>query len=454
MANNKIIDKTAELGTKSIGALLAQYSIPAVIAMVVNAIYNVVDRVFIGKFVGETALAGLTIAFPIMMIIFAFANLVGIGGAALVSIRLGEKEERKASNIFGNTLSFGFLVSLCILALVFFNLHGLLSLFGATTEVMDSASIYLTIIIAGFIFQMFSFILSSMVRTEGHPVFSMVAMLVSAITNIVLDYLFIVVFGWGVAGAAYATIAGQFSGLCILLSFYLRGKSHLALLASDFIIRLKIVGQICTIGFATFLSTLGTSVSMLFLNRGLSAYGGVAAVTAMGVINSLYTFFLMPIIGITQGLQPIIGYNHGARQRKRVSRALRLGITIGVVSSTVVFAFLQLFPSLFISMFLTAGSPTIGVTTNGLRIFLLMLPLLSINLIGVSYFQAIGKGRTSMFLGMLRQFIFLLPLLFVLPNFWGLNGVWAATPIADGLAILVTVIVLLLARKSNASVEV
>lgn len=447
------MDKTSELGSKPIGALLAQYSIPAVIAMVVNAIYNVVDRVFIGKFVGETALAGLTISFPIMMVIFAFANLVAIGGAALLSIRLGEKDEKGASKIFGNTLGFGVIVSLIILSLILYNLQYLLGLFGATSEVMDSAKTYLTIIICGFIFQMISFTLNSAVRTEGQPILSMIAMLSSAFTNIILDYLFIVVFGWGVAGAAYATVAGQLVGLMILLSFYMRGKSHLSLSPKDFRLSLKILSQITTIGFATFFSTLGTSVAMLFLNRALSQYGGVAAVTAMGVINSLYTFFIMPIIGITQGLQPIIGYNHGSGQRARVSKALRLALLVGIVFSSVVFALLQVFPEAFISMFLSVGSPTIALTVNGLRIFLLMLPLLSINLIGVSYFQATGKGKTSMFLGMLRQFVFLLPLLFVLPRFWALNGVWFATPIADALSILVTIVVLLMARKPTKVIQ-
>ena len=447
------MDKTAELGTKPIGVLLAQYSIPAVIAMVVNAIYNVVDRVFIGQFAGEEALAGLTIAFPVMMVIFAFANLIGIGGASLLSIRLGQKDERSASQVFGNTLGFGLLVTAVILVTIFTNLQSILNLFGATAEVLDYATTYLRIIIAGFIFQMLSFILNSSVRTEGRPLLSMMAMVSSALTNIVLDFLFISVFGWGVAGAAYATIAGQFVGLGILGSFYLRGKSHLHLSFKDFALKGSILGQILTIGFATFLSTVGTSIAMLFINRGLSSYGGVAAVTAMGVINSLYTFFIMPIIGITQGIMPIIGYNHGAKQKARVSKTLGLGIFIGIAFSTIVFLLMQLFPLTFIGMFLESGSPTVAVTKNGLRIFLLMLPLLSINLIGVAYFQAVGKGRVSMVLGMLRQFLFLLPLLFILPPLWGLDGVWAATPIADGFAILVTFIVLLAARKKDAVKE-
>jgi len=447
------MDKTAELGTKPIGPLLAQYSIPAVIAMVVNAIYNVVDRIFIGQFVGEEALAGLTIAFPIMMIIFAFANLVGIGSSSLLSIKLGQKDEKGASKVFGNTLGFALIITVVVLVVVFTNLHSLLSLFGATSEVMDYAATYMRIILAGFIFQMISFILSSTVRTEGQPLLSMIAMIYSALTNIVLDFLFISVMDWGVAGAAYATIAGQFVGFLLLVSFYLRGKSHLHLTMKDFALKGKILVQIITIGFATFLTTVGSSIAMLFINRELSTYGGVVAITAMGVINSLYTFFLMPIIGITQGIMPIIGYNHGAKQKDRVSKTLRLGIFISIAFSTVVFLLMQLFPTIFIRMFLEPDSPTIEVTKNGLRIFILMLPFLSVNLIGVAYFQAIGKGKVSVVLGMLRQILFLLPLLYVLPPLWSLNGVWVASPIADGLAILVTFVVLLVARERNASME-
>ncbi len=216
--------KTSELGTKSIGLLLAQYSIPAVIAMLVNAIYNIVDRIFIGKYVGESALAGLTITFPIMMLIFAFASLIGVGGASLLAIKLGAKDEKGASRVFGNSLSFGIIMTVFISGIIFLNLESLLKLFGASDTVLEVAITYMRIILSGFIFQMLSFILSGFVRTEGQPLLSMLALMVSAIVNIVLDYVFIKMFGFGVAGAAYATILGQLVGLIILLNFYLKGK--------------------------------------------------------------------------------------------------------------------------------------------------------------------------------------------------------------------------------------
>lgn len=436
------MDKTKQLGEKPIGKLLASYSIPAVIAMLVNAIYNVVDRMFIGQYAGEAALAGLTVVFPIMMIIFAFASLIGAGGASLLAIRFGEKDERGANHVFGNTLSFGLIVTALTLGIIYVNLDGLLSIFGASADVLSYATTYMHIILGGFIFQMVGFILNSSVRTEGKPLLSMTAMIGSALTNIVLDYLFIAILGMGVAGAAYATIIGQFVGLFMLVSYYLRGQSQLKLTIKDFIPDSKVISQIISIGFATFISTLGTSIAMSFINRSLGVYGGMAAITSMGAINSLYTFFIMPIMGITQGMQPIIGYNHGAKLRERVILTLQYGMGIGIGFSVFVFALLQLFPTTFVGLFLDPTSETMSIAINGLKIFIAMLPLLSINLMGVAYFQATAQGKISMWLGMLRQFIFLIPIVLVLPKYMGLNGVWLATPIADAFAILVTGIVL------------
>lgn len=434
---------TKDLGIKPISGLLLHYSIPAVIAMLVNAIYNIVDRIFVGKYAGEFALAGLTIAFPVMMLIFAFAGLVGAGGAALMSIRFGEKDLRGVSHVFGNMISFGTIITGITLFTIYLNLDSLLILFGAEPDILGPARSYMVIILGGFIFQMLSFSLNGAVRTEGRPFLSMVAMLISAVTNIILDYVFIAIFHWGVQGAALATIAGQFLGMMILASFYLRGKSSLKLKASDLIPDVKVIKAILSIGFASFTTTLGTSVAMTFLNRGLSAYGGIPAITSMGAINSLYTLFIMPIMGLQQGMQPIIGYNHGAKLTKRVYETLRKGLVVAIGFSTVVFLALEIFPVLFISMFLDPASETIKIATHGLRIFIIMLPLLSINLIGVGFFQSIAKGMTSIVIGVLRQFILLIPAVIILPKYFGLTGVWAATPVADGIAILVTLVILI-----------
>lgn len=441
--------KTLELGTKQIGKLLAEYSIPAVIAMLVNAIYNIVDRIFIGKFSGEEALAGLTVSFPLMMIIFAFAGLVGAGGAALLSIRLGKKDYRGASHVFGNAIGLGILITGVTLITLFMNLNYILALFGANDFVVKFAEDYMRIILTGFIFQMISFILNTGVRAEGRPLFSMTAMMLSAITNILLDYVFIVILGWGVKGAALATISGQLAGLTLLLSFYLRGKSNLHFKFNDFIPDFKIARDIIFLGFSSFITTIGTSISMVFLTRGLSRYGGTAAISSMGAINSLYTLFIMPIMGIQQGMQPILGYNYGAGLTKRVNQTLKITLAVAIIFSTIVFLCLELFPSTFITLFLDRQSDTVAIAVRGLRIFILLLPLLSINIIGIAYFQSTANGRLALGLSLLRQFVFLIPLVLILPLFFDLTGVWAATPIADGLAILIALIVLIQDRRKR-----
>ena len=443
--------ETLELGTKSIGRLLARYSIPAIIAMLVNAIYNIVDRIFIGRIVGENALAGLTIAFPIMMIIFAFCGLIGIGGAALLSIKLGEAKYDEANRVFANTLLIGVILTATILFLFSINIETILTLFGADIDTLGYSKTYMQIILGGFIFQMLSFIFSNFVRTEGKPRLSMIVMLVAAIMNIILDYIFIGIMGLGVAGAAYGTIIGQFSGLLIYLTYYFSKKSIIHVSLRDFILEKAIVKSIFSIGAATFLSTLGTSFSLTLLNRGLLEYGGTAAVTSIGAINSLYTFFVMPIMGITQGMQPIVGYNFGAKNYSRVFDALKKAIGIGMIFSTIVFVFMELYATFFVSLFLEADSETIPMAVYGLRIFILMLPVLTISYMGTAFHQSIAKGNMSMFLGLLRQFIFFIPLVILLPKGYGLNGLWAVTPIADGLAVVVTIIVLMKTYRSMMS---
>ncbi len=441
--------QTKELGVLPVGRLIARFSIPAVIAMLVNAIYNVVDRIFIGRLVGEEALAGLTVVFPIMMMIFAVAGLIGAGGAALLSIRLGEKDYKGASHVFGNTVVFGLLFTAVILMIFFINLDGMLAIFGAEGLVLEYAKDYMTIILMGFIFQMLSFIFSNFVRTEGKPMLSMSAMIISAVTNIILDYILIGLMGMGVRGAAIGTIAGQMIGLIMYLTYYLRGRSNIHLVKADFIPDLKVLMNILSIGFATFISTIGTSVAMTFINRSLAIYGGTMAVTSMGAINSLFTFFIMPIMGITQGMQPIIGYNYGAKQHSRVYETLKIGMIIGTVFSTTVFIIMELWAPTFVMLFLEAGSETIPMAAKGLRIFIAMLPILSVTFMGTAFFQSTAMGSTSMILGMLRQFIFLLPALFILSRTFGLEGVWWATPVADGLSVLVTLFFLLRKIKSD-----
>ncbi|PAB60296.1 MATE family efflux transporter [Anaeromicrobium sediminis] len=437
------MDNTSRLGQQSIPKLLAQYSIPAVIANLVNAIYNIVDRIFIGKFVGENALAGLTISFPLMILIFGFASLVGVGGTALISIKLGEGNQKSANHIFSNMLSMAAIVGLIVTIGGYLNLEGLLIGLGADKAVLPYSIDYMNIVLIGVTFQLISFSLASAVRTEGQPNLSMIAMVTSALTNIVLDYIFIDILGWGVRGAAIATIIGQFSGLLVLGFYYLKGKGVLKIVVKDLIPDVKLVKEIVSIGASSFITPIGSSMAMILLNVSLVKYGGNAAITAMGGVNSLYSMFIMPVMGIQQGMQPIIGYNHGANLKDRVKKTLIVATSMAVAFSTVVFILLETVPTIFMELFIEPSSPTMPIAVNGVRLFNVMLPLLSINLLGTAYFQSVAQIKKALFLSAARQFIFLIPVVLLLPRVLGLTGVWLSTPIADGLAVLVTIIMLI-----------
>ncbi len=437
------MENTNDLRTQPIGKLLIKYSIPAIIAMGVNAIYNIVDRMFIGKYVGEEALAGLTIAFPIMMIIFAVAALIGHGGASLISIKLGENDNIGANHVFTNVVVMAVVSGLFMIALGALNLHRLLSALGADQEVLIYAKDYMNIIFVGVIFQLLAFNLNNVVRAEGFPVLTMKSMVVSGVVNIILDYIFIGLMGIGVKGAALATIIGQMVGLLILLNHFRKGKSNLKINIKGLLPDKKVVGKILSVGSPTFITTVGTSASMMLLNSYLGKYGGTPAITSMGAINSLYTLFIMPIMGIQGGMQPIIGYNYGAKEFLRVKEALLKAIGIGIAFSLMVFAILQLSPETFILMFLDESSDTVGIAVTGLRIYIAILPILCINMFGAAYFQAIANSKKAIALGGLRQFIYLVPLLLILPNFFNLKGVWMSVPVADFMAVVTTLALLI-----------
>ena len=440
-------ERTRELETLPVRKLVFQYSLPTVIAMVVNSIYNMVDRIFVGHYVGETALAGLTIAFPIMLMSMAFSTLLGGGAVPLIAIRLGQKKPDEASHIFGNLITVVFLMSLLITVFGLVFLRPMLSLFGAAEDTMAYTLPYMRIIFIGIGFHLFSMNLANVIRTDGQPRLAMMTQITSALVNLILDFLFVVVFRWGIRGAAAATIIGQIFGFLWLSSFYLRGKSSLTLKLSYLIPRRKNLSGMISIGFSLFITQFGASFSMVVLNRFLRTYGGTQALTAMGAINSLYTLFIMPLIGLQMGLQPVIGYNFGAGRRDREREALLFGSGLGVGFSSVIWLLMELFPVFFLTLFIPAGSATIPVAVQGLRIFVFMLPFLGFQIIGNSYFMAVNKPKEALFLSSLRQFVLLLPLLLFLSPLMGLLGVWMATPVADGIASLTTLILVIITMR-------
>ncbi len=438
------MNNTERMGKAPILKLVLKFSIPTIIAMIVNAIYNVVDRIFVGHFVGEDALGGLTVAFPIMIVAFAIGALFAIGGATLVSIKLGEHNPEEANKCFGN-MSVLLLISglsMTVLGQIF--MPSLLKLVGATEANLPYALSYMRIITAGVVLQLCSFTMSVMIRTEGKPIYSMVSQIVSAVTNIVLDYVFIGPLNMGVAGAALATIIGQLVGFVLLFHyFFISKKSMLKLNKENMRLRMSLVKKITVIGSSSFIINLGTGISASFTNVALHQHGGDAAITSYGAINSLVTLVLMPIIGILQGIAPIMGFNYGMRQLQRVWRTLWTGIGFGSVFAVLMFTLMEIFPEAAVSLFIDPASPTMKLCAEGLRLQILFLPILSISVLSTAYFQSTAQGGKSLFISLMRQVLTVIMVL-TLPYLWQLNGVWLAVPIAEVTMIFVSLVMLFL----------
>ncbi len=430
--------KQNSLGTDSVTKLIIRFSVPAIISMLVNAIYNIVDRIFIGQYVGEEALASLIVVFPIMMILFSLCILTGNGGTNLIAISLGRGSKSDANKYFTNMISLSIIIGVVSSFLVYIFRDFILIKLGASGLVLEYASTYLGIYLLFTPLATLSFAFSTSVRAEGYPRLSMTALIISAVTNIILDYIFIGIFGWGVAGGALATGIGQTVGVCIYLYHFINKRGILRFDFKNILPKKDVTKDIVVIGTPSFLTTLGVSCSSLFLNTSLLTYGGVESMTAMAAINSLFTIIIMPINGIQGGVSPIIGFNHGAKLRSRVKETLVKALAVAMSFSTIAFIVIQSVPALLLSMFIDPSSNTMEVAIQGLRIFMLCLPILAINVMSVGYFQATQKPKIAIFLGLLRQFLLLIPLLVILPPQLGLIGVWISIPISDFVATMIS----------------
>jgi putative MATE family efflux protein len=434
--------KTKNLSTENLWKLLIKFALPSVIAMIVNAIYNIVDRIFVGQYVGEHALASLSIVFPVMLVLVGFSSLIAQGGGNLISIALGKKDLNQAKIVLGGSISLVIIMSIFILLLGYLNMDFILNALGAEGSIYTYGYEYMEIIYMGIVFQLVAFVLNTIARAEGFPGFAMMTMIVSAVVNIVLDYIFIGVFEMGVGGAALATIIGQFSGFVLLTYHFLSRRTSLRIKLSYLKINFKLYVDIILIGLPTFVIIMSVSVAMVLLNKALDTYGGVGAVASLAAINSLYTLFIMPINGISTGMQPIIGYNYGARLYDRAKKTFYYALIIGISFSTIIFILLEVFPATFISLFIDSESPTMEVAIRGLRIFILCLPFLSINIFASGFFQATAKSIRALVLGALRQFVLLIPAVLILPVYFDLDGVWLASPVADYLSVLISVLMI------------
>ncbi|HSH35486.1 MATE family efflux transporter [Schnuerera sp.] len=438
---NKTNDKSKFLGEEEIGKLLLKFSIPAIVGMLVNALYNIIDRIFIGKGIGSIGIGAIFVSSPVALILMAFGMLVGFGGNSLSSIRLGENKKEEAELILGNAFILLLIISigLSISGLIF--IEPLLKLFGASDTILPYAVDYMSIILIGAPLQAVGFGINAFIRGEGNPRIAMITMLIGAILNIILDYIFIFIFNMGIKGAALATIISQGISAIWVLSYFLGSKSMLKLKKENMILRIRIIKNIFSIGFAPFSMQLAASMVTAILNNSLNTYGGDIAVSSMGVIHSITMLILMPIFGINQGAQPIIGFNYGAKQYGRVKEAFKKAVI--AATSIAIFGFLttQIIPHKLFSIFLEKGSEmdTIAnVGIKGLRIYLAMLPIIGFQIVSSNYFQATGKPKHAAFLGLSRQVLILIPALLILPKFFGLTGVWLAGPVADLTASVIT----------------
>ncbi|MBX4260010.1 MATE family efflux transporter [Clostridium estertheticum] len=448
----------AKLGSENISKLLFKFSVPAITGMVVNALYNIVDRIYIGHIngVGSYALSGLAITFPISVIIMAFGMLIGIGACSVISIRLGEKNVEAADNILGNAVMLLTIISLVLGIFGVLFLNKILILFGADQNNLPYAKAYIQIILMGAVFQNIGFGINNIIRAEGNPKMAMFTMMFGAIINIILDPIFIFVFKMGIQGAAIATVISQAFNTLLVLRYFTAKNSGSVLKLKKTYLKLNkyIVNDIFAIGVAPFSMQIASSLVAILYNKGLYTYGGNLAIAAMGILNSISMLIFMPIVGISQGIQPIIGYNYGAKLYDRVFKILKLAIIFGTCIAVIGFIVVQLFANQLITIFVGNNPELIKLGAHGLRIDLMVLPILGFQILGASYFQAINEAKTSMILSVLRQVIVLIPIILILPLFLKLDGLWFSQPCADLIATALTAFFLVKSIKKlrNSSV--
>lgn len=432
------MDRSKRLGEEKIGKLLWTFAVPAISSMLINALYGVVDRIFVGRGVGSIAIAGVMVGFPIMMVMMALGMFIGIGAGNAVSIYLGEKKKDEAERTVGNAILMFLLLSVVITGLGLVFLKPLLVAFGSSADVIPYAEKFVRIILIGFVFQCLGFGLNNLIRAEGNPMYSMITQIVGAVLNIILCYVFIFVFKFGIEGSALATVIAQGVTSLMVVGYFYTKKSALHIHLRSLIPSAAIIKRTLAIGLAPFSMQFTLGILFTILNHQLVRYGGDMALSAWGVINSVLMLFLMPIFGMNQGAQPIVGYNYGAKNCPRVRETLLLTIRNSTIIVGIGFLVIQIFAGPIMKLFAGGDPSLVAMGSRGMRIFLAMMPVVGFQIAGANYFQFIGKPKHSMFLGLSRQILLLIPAALILPLFFGLDGVWLAGAVSDGLSALLT----------------
>lgn len=439
------------LGTESIGKLLMQYAVPAIIAMTAASLYNMVDSIFIGHGVGTMAISGLALTFPLMNLAAAFGSLVGVGASTLISVKLGQKDYDTAQRVLGNVFVLNILLGVVFTVVVMIFLDPILYFFGGSEQTIGYARDYMQIILLGNVITHLYLGLNAVLRSSGHPQKAMYATIATVVINTILDPVFIYGFGWGIRGAAIATIVAQLLSLIWLFKLFTNREELLHFHRGIFRLKRKIVFDSLAIGLSPFLMNLAACFIVILINQGLKKHGGDLAIGAFGIVNRLVFIIVMIVMGLNQGMQPIAGYNFGAQQYGRVNKVLKLTILYATIVTTFGFLVGVLVPDFVVSVF-TSDAELVELSAKGLRIVVMFFPIIGFQMVTSNFFQSIGMAGKAIFLSLTRQMLILLPCLLILPHFFGVAGVWYSMPISDILASLIALVMLVMQfRKFKAA---
>jgi putative MATE family efflux protein len=430
---------SAQMGEDSITRLLLRFSLPATAGMLVMATYNIVDTIFVG-ILGSEAIAALSIAFPFQMLLGALGIGTGVGAASLISRSLGAGRHDVAVKAVGQVITLSFIYGLLIALAGFFYLEPILTLFGATPDILELTAEYVIVITSGSVMFFLIMSLNNVVRGEGNPRLSMYVMIISAVINIILDPIFIFALGMGVQGAAVATVLAKIAGVSIMLYYFISGRGSIKICFACLRLHPATIGQIYVIGFPAMIMQISTNISLVIANNILALYGHLA-IAALGLIFRLFMFALMPVIGISQGLLPIIGFNFGAGKMDRIREALIKGVMLSTGLVTMFGILYFTWPTLFLSIF-SREAELVALGSRALRIMVIMFPFIGAQVVFATFFQAIGKGMPSLLLSILREVILFVPFMFLFSGMFGLDGIWISRPVSDLLAFLVTSILI------------
>ena len=434
--------KTLELGTKPVGQLLWQYALPAMVAMVASSLYNIIDRSVIGQVVGPEAIAGLGITFPFMNLSAAFGAAVGVGASTCISVKLGQRDYQTAQHLLGNTVTLNLIIGFAFMAVCLVFLDPILRFFGASDVTLPYAREFMQVILLGNMVTHMYFGMNAVLRAAGKPKHAMYATLFTVGCNIVLVIAFVWWFRWGIRGAALATVVSQTLALCWQMKLFANKNELLHLKRGIYKLRADLVGNILAIGVSPFLMQTTSCIIVIFMNNQFVRYGGDMAVGAYSIANSMVMVFFMFVMGVTQGMQPIVGYNYGAKRFDRMMRCVWLSIAVATTILLMGWGLSMLFPREMARIFTT--DPTLlDLAAHGIVIDMLVFFVVGSQAVITNFFQCIGKVKVSIFLSLSRQLIFLLPMAYVFPLFWQLDGVWYAMPASDFVAFVITIPILM-----------